>query len=136
MFTKFQISIDSLIFFICLEIKTDSRMPTYITRNYTTKKGFSLGFIRIQINSCKTFGIEASRPLLKSSVQSVTTRPWYLRLFDCLSQLGVKNMSMTFKSNELIAECVYRYVITMELCRKYDVVGHYFRFAVRFLANP
>ena len=36
----------------------------------------------------------------------------------------------------LIAVCIYRHVITFELCVKYDVDGHYSRFAARILANP
>ena len=35
-----------------------------------------------------------------------------------------------------IAVCVYRYVITMGLCSKYDVDGQYSRFAAQILANP
>ena len=35
-----------------------------------------------------------------------------------------------------IAVCIYRYVITFGLHGKYDVDGHYFRFAARILANP
>ena len=31
---------------------------------------------------------------------------------------------------------MYRYVITMGLRSKYDMDGHYSRFAVRILANP
>ena len=36
----------------------------------------------------------------------------------------------------LFAVCIYRYVITLDLRSKYDVLGHYFRFAVQILANP
>ena len=35
----------------------------------------------------------------------------------------------------VIAVCIYRYVITLGLWSKYDVVGHYSRFVVRILAN-
>ena len=36
----------------------------------------------------------------------------------------------------IFAVCTYRYVITLDLRSKYDMLGHYFRFAVRILANP
>ena len=36
----------------------------------------------------------------------------------------------------IIAVCIYRYVITLDLRSKYDVDGHYSKFAARILANP
>ena len=40
------------------------------------------------------------------------------------------------ENSDFIAVCIYRYVITMGLRSKYDVDGHYSRFAARILANP
>ena len=36
----------------------------------------------------------------------------------------------------VIAVCIHRHVITMGLSSKYDVDGHYSRFAAQILANP
>ena len=35
----------------------------------------------------------------------------------------------------LIAVCIYRYVITLALHRKYDMDGHYSRFVARILLS-
>ena len=34
-----------------------------------------------------------------------------------------------------IVVCTYNYVITLDLCSKYDVLGHYFRFVAQILNN-
>ena len=35
----------------------------------------------------------------------------------------------------VIVVCTYRYVITLDLCSKYDMLGHYFRFMAQILSN-
>ena len=35
----------------------------------------------------------------------------------------------------VIVVCTYCYVITLDLCTKYDMLGHYFRFAAQILSN-
>ena len=35
----------------------------------------------------------------------------------------------------VIVVCTYCYVITLDLCSKYDMLGHYFRFTAQILSN-
>ena len=44
--------------------------------------------------------------------------------------------TLTRLEAQLIVVCVYCYVITLGLSDKYDMDGHYFRFAVQILAKP
>ena len=48
----------------------------------------------------------------------------------------VAQIDCTIMLTQLIAVCIYRYVITLGLWSKYDVHGHYFRFTVQILVNP
>ena len=54
---------------------------------------------------------------------------------------GLNQASLTFCGNpawlrsRIISVCIYRCVITLGLCFKYEVHGHYFMFAVEILTN-
>ena len=57
-------------------------------------------------------------------------------MFATLYQHNYKTFTFLVHFSNIIAVCIYRYVITLGLRSKYDVDGHYFRFAARILANP
>ena len=52
-------------------------------------------------------------------------------------KLSIKLIKLiSSRSPHVIAVYIDSYVITLGLRAKYDIHGHYFRFAVRILANP
>ena len=71
-------------------------------------------------------------------VSRFSRRPPKRRHFECLVLLRSPQdrCGTTYIICIIIAVCIYCFVITLGLRSKYDVLGHYFRFAARILANP